>query len=106
MRSPTRVQRTLLSPRLRTSAPAIHAATTEADPGILAAGRTGPVVRQSFTGSSIKVAEARQSAELHQVILDACSDALSNEDNQANCSGFVKTVGDKLGISVGTTGKG
>jgi len=54
----------------------------------------------------LKVAESRQSAELHQTILDACSAALSNEENQANCSGFVKDAASKLGIKVGTTGNG
>jgi hypothetical protein len=54
----------------------------------------------------LKVAEARGYEEAHKVVLDACASAFSDDDNKGNCSGFVKAVGDKRGIQVGTTGQG
>jgi hypothetical protein len=40
----------------------------------------------------LRVAEARQYEELHQIVLNACSVALRAESDRANCSGLVKTV--------------
>ncbi len=53
----------------------------------------------------LKVAEARDYKTLHKLILKACSSSFTAE-NKGNCSGFVKAVGSRLGIRVGTTGAG
>jgi hypothetical protein len=54
----------------------------------------------------LRVAEARAYEEAHQRIVDACKEAFAVPENQANCSGLVKYVGEKLGIKIGQTGNG
>jgi hypothetical protein len=54
----------------------------------------------------VKVSEARAYEGLHRLILKACADAFEIAANRANCSGFVKDVGNRLGISIGGTGVG
>jgi hypothetical protein len=54
----------------------------------------------------VKVAEARGYKRAHDVILKACAQAFADDDNCANCSGFVKAVADMVGVPLAKTGKG
>jgi len=54
----------------------------------------------------LKKAEQSHYAAWQAFVQQTCSDALTLAVNQANCSGFAKTVAGKLGIALGNTGNG